>query len=363
MSSRSRMASFAIAVVLIVLPLVVFGIYLAAMDVDTRNRLIAESTNHHFPKSRYLGAADGTIGRYFGSPEDVTIHGYIPVDVIVAQLQGRRISRISQSGDIVWSVTTRRSPRGLERHGNLMITVMGKEVMALDIEDGREVWRVDTGIVLNGLASTDEGLLVLPFLEAGPLYLLRLSDSGEVVQDLEARTEPIFRYPRHAIQFEGGFLVADTQAHQVVFRGLDGQVQTIAEAFYPNHLAIAGDEVWIAEEHANRILAVNLETGERRIVAGCPVSPFDDQSSFPERIENEELTTIKGFWIFRTSECAAEPGERSLYSPNGLALGAFGKLYVADTDNHRVVVFDKDGEIEAELHGFNNPIRVLPIEE
>lgn len=52
-------------------------------------------------------------------------------------------------------------------------------------------------------------------------------------------------------------------------------------------------------------------------------------------------------------------GAGELRIPHGLAFDAEGRLYVADRGNHRVQIFDQDGDYLAEYRGFGRPSDVF----
>ena len=85
-----------------------------------------------------------------------------------------------------------------------------------------------------------------------------------------------------------------------------------------------------------------------KILAGCPTHLLSNQfkKGVVKNIEEEIACD-------RTKSVAA------LYSPNDAAI-LDGQLYIADTDNHRVIQIS-NGKVTAELTGFNEPVNLLAI--
>ncbi len=136
------------------------------------------------------------------------------------------------------------------------------------------------------------------------------------------------------------------------------------EVYFPNMIEFvpgSPDKVIIAAEHENRILQIDYEpTVTREILASAPVAPFNDSSKTKAQIISGQAATqdITSIYTPKRSKCAVEySGRNTLYSPNDVRRAANGDLLVADTDNHRVVLWS-GGVVAMELTGFNDPVGI-----
>lgn len=119
------------------------------------------------------------------------------------------------------------------------------------------------------------------------------------------------------------------------------ELQDEVGSYFPNSVQIVGDRLLVAEEHLNHVSEflfsplVHLKS-----LAGCAVrSPRD---VFP--------------FVHRAMLCDKSISYVKFYSPND-AISVDGRVYVADTDNHRVVELFS-GKVVAQLVGFNSPVGV-----
>jgi starvation-inducible outer membrane lipoprotein len=104
---------------------------------------------------------------------------------------------------------------------------------------------------------------------------------------------------------------------------------------------MVGDRLLIVEEHLNVISEFRKHPLERlgpRV--GCSAYPPDIN------LPNDRSTAA----------CDRSASVTNLYSPND-AVTADGRVYIADTDNHRVIEL-LGGRLVAQLTGFNNPVNV-----
>lgn len=114
------------------------------------------------------------------------------------------------------------------------------------------------------------------------------------------------------IDDEGMKYVADTGRNQIlVFDGDDDFVRAIGKRgqFRPTDMLVDGDEIYVVDIQAHRILVLDKNTGEERRAFGSPGSENDN-----------------------------------LFHPTNIAMGPNGHVYVSDTSNFRVQEFTRDGQ-------------------
>ncbi|HMA35352.1 MAG TPA: DUF2298 domain-containing protein [Chloroflexia bacterium] len=151
----------------------------------------------------------------------------------------------------------------------------------------------------------------------------------------------------------GDFYVADTQNLRIqkfdktgTFLTLfgskgtgDGQFATINESSVgtgPGGVAVDGaGNVYVADTWNHRI------------------QKFDKDGKF--------LLAWGGFVNLSDAAGAVEPDrDRKFYGPRGLAIGPDGFLYVTDTGNKRVLIFDANGTYQRQISSGASPTRVAP---
>ncbi len=118
----------------------------------------------------------------------------------------------------------------------------------------------------------------------------------------------------------------------------------------PFGLAASGEELWVADPDAAKVVEVLLRTGEHREVR-CPhpwvmplaAAPGADGALYVADAGAGRVLRWQG------SSCT-EIGAGALERPTGLALAA-GRLYVVDPPRHAVVAFAADGKEVARFGG------------
>ena len=152
--------------------------------------------------------------------------------------------------------------------------------------------------------------------------------------------------------------VADTFGQRVFVQSLQqpGKVLSEYSVTYPNDLVWRGDFLYVAEEHIDRIIALNTADDSKHIVMAPPTLTRWDLSMTLSTTPLEYCgSTGEHRRSVASDQCS---GEFTLYAPNGLALAENG-IWVADTDNSRVI-YVADGVTQSVLTGLNGPVSVVP---
>ncbi|WP_428086390.1 hypothetical protein [Candidatus Thioglobus sp.] len=196
------------------------------------------------------------------------------------------------------------------------------------------------------------------YVKDGTIRVFKENKNKELI---EVFKDPIRSfYSRHAITNGSDILfVADTFGQRVY--GVDMKSnKKIFEipSYFPNQIdLIDQDTILITEEHMNRVVSYNFKLNIFKVVASCPIQFYKNsvvtdlktaEEKAPQFVAEKPIDYPK-------SLCASsEAGIKTLYSPNGARAYGKDKLLVADTDNHRIVIFEK-GEVVTVIDGFNNP--------
>ncbi len=155
-------------------------------------------------------------------------------------------------------------------------------------------------------------------------------------------------YPRDAARYNGKIVVADTFGHLIrVYDESTGALLKAIDSYYPNSVQLVdgGKNAIVTEEHANRVVKVDLATGEKEILYGCGIGIYSDTTA---TARDFALNEHKYERADGKTQCAGR-----LYSPNYAKLYEDGSLLIADTDNHRVIVV-KGGVVVTEIKNLNN---------
>ncbi|MSU88104.1 PQQ-binding-like beta-propeller repeat protein [Rhodobacteraceae bacterium 2CG4] len=357
---RKQVGRILLAVLAGVLILPLVWVASATTGAERLQRL-AELTGYRLRGSNFDPVDGETKGVFRGSPSHVTLTGQIYHDLIVAQQWGQRVSRLDTAGSVVWSVKTSLPVVGAELFDDHLVVATLDRVIALAPENGRQVWERMIDFTPSGLGrATGAAILLPPAAEAAPLAVSSA--------DGETSTLPVLPLgmARHLIVRDNEIIIARTFDHQVTRTGTDGSPINSIDSYFPNYVQVLdGDTIAVAEEHANRIVRVSFSTGARTSFASCAHPLFADTTTTPATIvarQARTATSTRGVNAPR-SLCDSRVQSDAIYSPNGFHVVDQRYIYVADTDNHRIVLFDVNtGNRIGTLTGFNNPIRVIAIQ-
>jgi peptidylamidoglycolate lyase len=188
-------------------------------------------------------------------------------------------------------------------------------------------------------------------------------------------------------QLPDGFLLGDVSgvavdSHNHVFvfhRGVhpvlsfDGDTGKLIGAWgddlfvEPHGLAVdRQDNVWVTDDLGHQVFKFSND-GKLLMTLGARKVPGEDENHFngPTRVAiapNGEFYVSDGYGNSRIAKFSPEgqflfawgkKGDQAgeFNTPHGLSLDALGRVYVADRDNARVQIFDKDGKFVAQWKG------------
>lgn len=303
----------------------------------------------------------------------------LPEELIVLTGVSRRLMRLHPNGTVRWllNVDDGGGAYGLASYRGRILLAYGREVLVVDPSSGRLMQRFDL---------MDSSHEVLSFMRVQGDYLiagdssdrsrivvaeLSLNSRGEIeapiLYDMPTRTQ----YPRDALFLDDDTIaVADTFGHALALlkrkHGSAWREFRRQSVYFPNMLQASprddGDELYVLSEHANRIARWNLRTGERSTLVSCPRPVFENPYTTHHQVKAEEKYTATAE-VPPRQVCAVDvAGPRTLYAANGFVLDGPDRVWVADADNHRVVLF-VEGEFWGAIGNINHPIRLIPVSQ
>ncbi len=276
----------------------------------------------------------------------------LPADVVVVSGFGGVVQRISAKGVEVWRKSLKQ-PRGLSLDASHVYVGNGKEILVLDLGSGKILARIKLPEYVAGIAKHGD-LLAVAFAinNQNAIRLYRLT--GFNIQEVK-RINDAMAYPR-GLDFDSkSIVVADTYGHRIVSYDIRTLKQEwVAESFFPNSIHFLRDrQVVVAEEHLNQVSTFDDKGRRTGKVVAC--SSVQD---IPDVLQARIAANKPG--LSGDSPCRVTKNQvGGIFSPNDAFLA--GKFtYVADTDNHRILVF-VDGSLASTVQGFNDPVNIMPI--
>jgi hypothetical protein len=160
------------------------------------------------------------------------------------------------------------------------------------------------------------------------------------------------QYPRGIDLGDGVLYVADTFGNRIL--GLDaitGMKRFEVSSHFPNSIQFIGESVLVAEEHLNSATEFSINLKRKPAKLACrTVRGLENMVSM--------RTRMNSVGDDGESVCRVNPNTfiDDLFSPNDYqSLDGFS--YIADTDNHRIIVFDGDVAVSF-IKGFNSPVNI-----
>lgn len=306
-------------------------------------------------RSRYSPAAGGTIDGLRCTPAGVPQldGGLLGDSLVVVSGLGGVVQRVARDGREMWRAALTQ-PRGLQVAGPYVLVGSGDTILWLNKHDGRLVAETSFDWPVTGFSLHGRMLAVA----------LRVKGRGAVrvyeLQQFEARElcriEDQLSYPRGVCLAGESLYIADTFGHRILmYKGRSGRFAGIAASaasFYPNSVRLHDGKLLVAEEHINQVAGFDpVHLARLPPLAACwssggAVTPLEKLvARVNERaIDGESVCKVR-------TRIGTE-----LLAPND-SVQSQAALYVADTDNHRIVMY-KAGVARAVLANFNEPVNV-----
>ncbi|MEM8634400.1 MAG: hypothetical protein AAGF33_05430 [Pseudomonadota bacterium] len=353
---NSLLNSFLRAVTVVAAMVTIYVI--SAPDTAGRWQRLAELTGFRLPPAQYDPRSARTGIGFSGSRATAISNGALPHDLLIGQGAGQRVTRLSADGEVVWTRKTGARLVGLEVFGAIVIAGLYEAIVAYDLETGTEVWRHEQEIPLAGIGRSEDGIIILPYSQIVPLAFASVSHETSKLGDAEFRhLEFRPNLARHAVETDSNIMIANTfdlRVHDITTQQRPG-----LQVYYPSQIQMLDhDRIAVADEHGNRISIWNRSTDQLEILVGCNAPLYTDSTATPDIIRQREAET----WLGTMSACDARADKEALLSPNGFHI-VDDMIYVADTDNHRIAVFDlNQRRLIGEVTGLNAPVRVIGLD-
>ncbi|XZE54482.1 hypothetical protein SH139x_000450 [Planctomycetaceae bacterium SH139] len=320
----------------------------------------------------YFAPAVGTVGLTLGMPAAMEANGELfPHDFVVINQYGPAIDYVRRDGSIGWRFQVPVGMSSVALDGDQIVFPNANRIGFLEVQTGllTDDWLVT--------ADTAWVRFVNP-LGGGRYLLARETQSGQQILEIRNRNgevdwtspESIF-HPRWAALSDDLVVVADTFNHRVFGIRLDAmQSEFSIPTFFPNDVRfLDADTIMVVEEHADRIWTMSLAdaalanlAGRTLLIAAAGREDLSlNVSELSALASSMEVKVDPDASVSLAKSARSYAGMQTLYSPNGAVALADGSLYVADTDNHRVIHISAEGLVLGEILGFNNPTKLVPI--
>ena len=127
---------------------------------------------------------------------------------------------------------------------------------------------------------------------------------------------------------------------------------------FPYGLTIVGDRIYVTDAGAMRVTVFDLDGNFLSyFAANSLVKPvnivFHDNHFYLTDVSRQQIVILdrEGNEVLSFGRFGREGKPGELNYPNGLAVDENGQIYVADTNNSRIQIFNKDGEFLASWLG------------
>lgn len=322
-------------------------------------RCLSENKGWTAPRrARYHPDAGGTTGAVRCTPPGGPLLRGEPLadELVVVSGLGGVVQRIAKDGAEVWRVSLT-EPRGAFVHGEHVLVGSGRTIYWLGKRSGAHAGSIKFELPVNAFSVYGPYLAVAFHVQgagAVRIFLLRGVDAHEL-----CRLRTPFGYPRGVHLSGAALYVADTFGHRVLRfegrNGIFGEPAATADSFYPNSVQLSNGRLLVAEEHVNQVVAMDPETLSRRpAVAACWPGEGGVVSLKTLIAKVNERGTDGESVCFARAAMAP-----TLMAPND-AVQSGAVLYVADTDNHRIVM-RRGATLASELSNFNEPVNVVVV--
>ncbi len=159
-------------------------------------------------------------------------------------------------------------------------------------------------------------------------------------------------------------VVADSFGHKVnLYDRQNGSILSSIEEYFPSKVQFLSDtSVLVLGEHSNRLSVWDFKEDSTRFIFGYDSGSLKTNFKVDQWIESEKSLVFHANRNAVTSSPSKAStffsGSKTLYSPNSFVIFNHS-IFIADTDNHRIVEINKTGDIQTLITGINNPVSLI----
>ena len=310
------------------------------------------------PTRSYFVPEFGTVNSTEGTPAPPTHTGSsLPQSFAVVSGLGRVIDAIGQNGNVLWRYQKENTWASLAVCNDTLVFCDNDIIYWIDNNSGHLLHTERYPAKLLFVNPTPQGLLVGEWTTDTEQHIAMFWPKTGLLWKLPQA----FNWPRWSAIHNNLIVVANTYDSSIIGIDLENGDELFSEdVFFANDVRFLNPQsLLIVEEHADRVWTYDIASKSRNWVVGAAnglenVNLDLDQLtelSHTMRIDPSDEMSYSKSW-------RGYAGIQTLYAPNGAIALPNGGLYVADTDNHRVVYVDVHGKIVSEITGFNNPNKV-----
>ncbi len=276
----------------------------------------------------------------------------LSAEILVVSDFGGSIERIGKDGSVVWRKSLL-NPRGVGVDAGRVFVADLNRIHVLELASGVNLGFFKLPFLVSKAVGVDGKVAVLSNEIRSSLYIY--SVIGDRLE-LDWKIENVGVNARDFVFDLNRVYVADTFGHKVKqYSVATGRKVSEIESFYPNSIQLLSrGKLLVSEEHLNALSEFDFNNFTRVVVHTC-------ESGIGARsLQEHRSVASRPAKNGMQSSCKVSPWDyqnSNLFSPND-AKKKGGLVFVADTDNNRVIVLGDDGSVLSSVYNFNNPVGV-----
>lgn len=306
------------------------------------------------------------VNSYFTPDKEALNKGGIRENelLLVADDLGGSVRAIKSDGTQLWKYEARGKPRSLKFSGDSILFIDLDRIVFLNWMTGNPSRDpIYPGLGMLGCTSRviDDSLYLCLFKEGKNAIANFMISRNEVYFLPNLATS----YARSIEKRDDEIIIADTFGHQYIGYSLkDEAVNWRFHDYFPNAISVTKDGgLLFLSEHSNRLLhSTSTSTSTLNSVKNVFgfKTRFDQREIYRADFGSYNELVSSGSPDHPSKADRAIAGSNTLYSPNDLFVQPeSGDIFIADTDNSRIVRLTKNFEFVGEVLHVYNPASVL----
>lgn len=305
------------------------------------------------------------VTSYFLPVQNALVKGKFPANKLLVYTDdiGGNVAALRPDGSIEWTYSSVGKPRSIGEYEQHIMFAASDKIIFLDKKSGKATKKSKTphlGIIqcVSNMVANHVFLCLFKDGESSVVRFDLVTNKSEVLPNLSTA------FARGIYADDHEIVVADTFNHEYKIYKLKANkvVETISD-YYPNDVTQGNDKkLLFLSEHSNRLMSFDRENKTLTRLFGLTTSWDDKQITKAEfSTYNRDVSTESS--VNPSIADKKFSGERTLYSPNGLFFDAeTNDLYIADTDNSRIVRINDQLKIVGIMEGILNPVSIVVVD-